>query len=184
MAKKGAPTELEVIRSFVNTGDVETGEDELSSPEALGAWLVHQGLLDAPVMPRRAEILRAADLREALRVLLLANNGVRRDFPAAVVLERAAARAQLRLRFAPDGSAVLEPGRGGVDGALGRLVVIVARAMESGTWSRLKACRAESCEWAFYDHTKNRSGVWCTMEVCGNRTKVRAYRARQAAGLP
>ncbi|MGH2778535.1 MAG: CGNR zinc finger domain-containing protein, partial [Actinomycetota bacterium] len=31
---------------------------------------------------------------------------------------------------------------------------------------------------AFYDHSKNRSGKWCTMRVCGNRAKTRAYRER------
>ena len=53
--------------------------------------------------------------------------------------------------------------------------------MADGTWSRLKACRAGTCRWAFYDHTRNRSGVWCTMDVCGNRTKVRSFRERQDA---
>jgi predicted RNA-binding Zn ribbon-like protein len=54
--------------------------------------------------------------------------------------------------------------------------------MAAGTWDRLKACRQETCRWAFYDNTKNRSGVWCTMEVCGNRAKARSYRERQSAG--
>jgi predicted RNA-binding Zn ribbon-like protein len=44
----------------------------------------------------------------------------------------------------------------------------------------LKACPWHTCHWAFYDHTKNSGGVWCTMEVCGNRAKVKAYRERQA----
>ncbi|HEV2869799.1 MAG TPA: CGNR zinc finger domain-containing protein, partial [Actinomycetota bacterium] len=30
----------------------------------------------------------------------------------------------------------------------------------------------------FYDHSTNRSGTWCTMSVCGNRRKARAYRRR------
>jgi predicted RNA-binding Zn ribbon-like protein len=67
-----------------------------------------------------------------------------------------------------------------VDGALGALLGTVAAAMADGTWSRLKACRADNCHWAFYDHTRNRSGVWCDMAVCGNRAKVRAYRHRHA----
>ena len=52
--------------------------------------------------------------------------------------------------------------------------------MATGTWERLKVCRQESCRWAFYDNTKNRSGVWCNMASCGNRAKARAYRARRA----
>jgi predicted RNA-binding Zn ribbon-like protein len=82
------------------------------------------------------------------------------------------------MRFDADGSAVLEPQAGGAAGALGRLLVIVQTAIAAGTWQRLKACREHSCEWAFYDHTKNRSGAWCTMDVCGNRAKARAYRER------
>jgi predicted RNA-binding Zn ribbon-like protein len=50
--------------------------------------------------------------------------------------------------------------------------------MRDGTWDRMKACRADDCEWAFYDSSRNRSGTWCSMEVCGNRAKARAFRAR------
>ena len=41
-------------------------------------------------------------------------------------------------------------------GALGRLLAIAAAAIADGTWTRLKACRAEDCRWAFYDHARNR----------------------------
>ena len=81
----------------------------------------------------------------------------------------------------PAGQVALEPGAAGVDGALGRLVAIVATAMADGTWSRLKACQADRCGWAFYDHARNRSRRWCSMAVCGNRTKARSYRRRHAA---
>ena len=51
--------------------------------------------------------------------------------------------------------------------------------MENDTWPRLKACRDDTCQWAFYDHSKNRSGHWCSMEVCGSRHKARQYRERR-----
>jgi predicted RNA-binding Zn ribbon-like protein len=52
--------------------------------------------------------------------------------------------------------------------------------MANGTWERLKACALhDTCEWAFYDWSKNRSGTWCDMKVCGNRSKARAYRERK-----
>ena len=66
-----------------------------------------------------------------------------------------------------------------VDAALGRLLVIVYRAMENDTWPRLKACREDTCRWTFYDHSKNRSGHWCSMEVCGSGHKARQYRERR-----
>jgi predicted RNA-binding Zn ribbon-like protein len=51
--------------------------------------------------------------------------------------------------------------------------------MADGTWSRLKACRADDCLWAFYDGSRNHSAAWCSMASCGNRAKARAYRSRQ-----
>jgi predicted RNA-binding Zn ribbon-like protein len=85
------------------------------------------------------------------------------------------------MRFDDSGVATLEPAAAGVDGALGRLLAIVAAAQADGSWERLKACPWDTCRWAFYDHSKNRSGRWCSMEVCGNRAKVAAYRKRAAA---
>ena len=58
------------------------------------------------------------------------------------------------------------------------MLAIVFRAMEDGTWARLKACREDTCQWAFYDRSKNRSATWCSMAVCGNRAKARTYRQR------
>jgi predicted RNA-binding Zn ribbon-like protein len=38
---------------------------------------------------------------------------------------------------------------------------------------RIKQC--SNCGWLFVDNSKNRSRRWCSMEVCGNRVKVRRY---------
>ena len=177
-----APGELELVRSFVNTVDLEEGVEELSSPDALATWLAGNQLAASGPKVSRSDLTRAVELREALRVVLLSHNGGA-PAPAAAVqtLDRAAERAHLRLHFREDSSAELEPDAGGVDGALGRIVAIVHDSIAHGTWLRLKACREHTCEWAFYDHTKNRSGAWCNMGVCGNRAKARAYRERQAA---
>jgi len=99
----------------------------------------------------------------------------------------AALRARLGVRFAADGHVHTTPEAGGVAGAMGRLLAIVAAAQDEGTWARLKACLADDCQWAFYDRSRNRSAVWCDMKVCGNRQKVRSYRERHhrraAAGV-
>lgn len=176
-----APGELELVRAFVNTLDVEAGEDGLATPTALAEWLGGHGLLETEAGARAADLERALAVREALRSLLVANNGGRADPDAAAVLDATARTALLGLRFRPDGAAELEPEAGGVPGALGRLLAVVTASMAAGTWSRLKACRAEGCRWAFYDHARNRSRTWCSMAVCGNRTKARAYRARRAS---
>jgi predicted RNA-binding Zn ribbon-like protein len=54
----------------------------------------------------------------------------------------------------------------------------VTQATVDGTWERLKACPEETCRWAFYDRSKNRSAKWCSMQTCGNMHKARTYRAR------
>ena len=61
------------------------------------------------------------------------------------------------------------------------MIGIVLQAQIDGTWDRLKICAADDCRWAFFDASKNRGGHWCTMELCGNREKNRAYRARRSA---
>jgi predicted RNA-binding Zn ribbon-like protein len=178
--RQQAPGELEHVRDFVNTFDLERDTDQLGSPAQLAAWLRERALAPSRLRPTRAELARAIELREALRAILLAHN--RGELPpagAAQAVDDAARRARLRVRFDGAGGAALKPEAGGIDGALGRLLAIVHGAITQGTWERLKACREHSCEWAFYDHTKNRSGAWCAMQVCGNRAKARAYRARR-----
>jgi predicted RNA-binding Zn ribbon-like protein len=175
-----APGKLELVRLFVNTADLEDRTDALAEPSTLAGWLEQHGLA-RDVSANEADVASARGLREAIRALLLENNGVRAREESAATLSRTAERARLALRFEPTGEARLEPAAPGVDGALGRLVGIAATAMADGTWSRLKACQADPCGWAFYDHARNRSRRWCSMAVCGNRTKARSYRRRHAA---
>jgi predicted RNA-binding Zn ribbon-like protein len=179
---KAAPAELDHVRVFVNTLDLETHEDELSDAAATACWFAERDLLPAGEQLSESDVRQAREMREALRKLLLSHNGAALD-PAAVGSVNAAAKsAELVVRFDERGDAALVPVRPGIDGALGRLLAIVFRATGDGTWERLKACPAEDCEWAFYDWSKNGSGTWCDMAVCGNRAKARAYRERRQRG--
>jgi predicted RNA-binding Zn ribbon-like protein len=177
---KAAPGELNHIRRFVNTLDLEDRSDDIATPAALRDWLAERDLMDDRARLTDADVRQAHAVREALRKLLLANNGDPVD-PAAVETVNAAAKgAELQVRFGDDGSARLEPVRAGIDAAIGRLLAIAFRAMADGTWPRLKACAYhDRCEWAFYDWSKNRTGTWCDMAVCGNRAKAKAYRERR-----
>jgi predicted RNA-binding Zn ribbon-like protein len=180
--KQPAPGALEVVRNFVNTLDVETGEEKLDSVVSLHVWLAERGLIGAKEAASPADLRRAIELREAIRALLAHNNGEGTDDGAVEILNAAAARAKLAPRFDADDLPALEPAVGGVDCALGRILGIVFAAMADGTWVRLKVCRSDTCQWAFYDWTKNHSGSWCVMRVCGNREKVRSFRSRSRAG--
>ena len=178
--EKTAPGELRLVQRFVNSVDLESGDDELTDPAALVAWLAERDLVEEGAAAGPADLRRAVEVREGLRALLLRNNGLDFDRERVERLERAASRARLRLSFGSGGEPGLAPDAGGVDGALARLLAIVAAAAESGSWERLKACPREECEWAFFDHSKNRSGRWCKMETCGNIEKARAFRERRS----
>jgi predicted RNA-binding Zn ribbon-like protein len=177
-----APGDLELVREFVNTLDLETGAEteELSSPQRLRDWLAERELIPAGAKLDGSDLARAVELREALRGLLLANNGVPPRDRDVRIVDRATASSELAVRLRGAGTAELEPRGSGLDAAIGRMAAIVFEAMVDGRWERLKACPADDCHWAFYDHSRNRSGTWCEMAVCGNRSKVRAYRERRA----
>ena len=68
----------------------------------------------------------------------------------------------------------------GADRALATIASVVVDAVSDGSWSRFKACRKDSCGWVFYDQSRNRSSNWCSMTICGNRTKTAVYRRRRA----
>jgi predicted RNA-binding Zn ribbon-like protein len=51
--------------------------------------------------------------------------------------------------------------------------------------TRLGSCRGQGCGWFFVDESPNRSRLWCSSEVCGNRERARrAYAKRRSAPSP
>jgi predicted RNA-binding Zn ribbon-like protein len=177
--REPAPRPLRLVQAFVNTVDREHGPDLLDDPAGLEAWLDRHLM---PALVSAAELDRARDVREALRALLLANNGEPHDQGAQAVLERAWRRARLEAAFPADGAALV-PRAEGVDAALGRILAAAFGAMLDGSWKRLKACPRDVCGWAFFDRSTNASATWCSMRVCGGRVKAGAYyRRRRAAG--
>jgi predicted RNA-binding Zn ribbon-like protein len=162
---KAAPEPLRAVQQLVNTIDLEREREWLS------AWLEER---DVRPTPRNLE--RARKVREALRELLYANNGHGRRGDPYAALDAAAAPLRVSLR-----DCSLVPARGGIEGALAHVAGVAYEAMRNGSWSRLKACRNAGCRWAFWDESKNQSARWCSMQLCGNRTKVRAYRRRAKA---
>ena len=179
-AAKTAPEPLYLVQRFVNSVDLESGEDELETPEALRDWFAERGLMDADDPVSAADLRRAVDVREGLRAVLRSHNGLPLDEERVERLDRAVGRAPVRVRFEAGRDPELVASCTGVDGAIAGLMAMVAAGVESGGWERLKACPREECEWAFYDRSKNSSGRWCSMESCGNIEKARAFRARRA----
>jgi predicted RNA-binding Zn ribbon-like protein len=166
-----------LLRDFVNTYDVDCDIDELGAPSDLSAWLAERGLTPPGARAKESDLVIAVILRAGLRAAMLGHQE-----PAAVALpdELGRALAALPLRVSIDGTVpVLVPVHGGMRAGLARIAAAAVASMAGGGWARLKVCREPTCRWAFLDTSKNRSRSWCSMRMCGNRTKTRAYRARR-----
>ncbi|MBV8562674.1 MAG: CGNR zinc finger domain-containing protein [Actinobacteria bacterium] len=167
--------ELQLVCDFVNTVDLEDGGDELADAAGLGRWLRTRGLWNG--RPTTEDAVFAREAREALRELMRANNECDAGRERATeILDTVAARTGITVRFDGGALRVVAP-----SGGIGSVVAAAGQAMADGSWPRLKACRADSCRWAFVDQAKNHSRIWCSMESCGNREKARAYRRRHGA---
>lgn len=144
----------ELLVDFLNTVDLEAGTDELDDDATWTRWCTRHQLVAGP-----RETARQA--RDGLRALVA--GGQWPDAPTFTVPVRPTP-AGLRL--------------GGTD-ALGSVLATATTLTATGGWSRLKLCPADDCLEAFYDRSRNRSRIWCDMADCGNRAKLRSYRARR-----
>ena len=178
-----APGRLELLRTFMNSVDLESGDDDFASADALAEWLARRGLVAPKTRLTEADRRAAIDFRETVREVLEANEGHGSGRDALERLNQVAERVPLRVRIGTPST--LEPERStGIDAAIGRFLAIIHESMAQGTWQRLKVCRNDACRWAFYDSSRNHSGAWCTMAICGNRMKGRTFRRRHPHPAP
>ena len=153
---------LEVLDSTPRTDG--RAEDSFADDNATSAWLAGHGL--AHGRPEVQDLRRVRDLLQGV---------VRNELPASVlsadlegvhrlpVLDEDGLRWQLM----------------GADGAPARLVLAWA-AVELEAPGRLRPCENHDCRRFLLDRSRNNTGRWCSMEVCGNRMKARRHRARAA----
>jgi len=170
-------------------------DDKLEGYDDLLAWAHHAALLGegaarelgraARRRPREAArvLTRAVTLREGLhRVLATLMEGQRPEAADLAVLntEIAAARGRERLAAGPSGLRWEALDRGPqLDVVLEPIGRAAAALLTAGDLSRLRRCGGEGCGWLFLDRSRNRSRQWCTMEDCGNVSKVRRFRQRR-----
>jgi predicted RNA-binding Zn ribbon-like protein len=188
-----APGSLRLVQALVNTLSVEQELDLLSTVPSASRWLTSAGLV-AATSPRPApagsgpalfpvtgaERAALIELREAIRGVLATHAGGHQDPEAASRLTVALAPSRLAVRADPAGrisltSADHDP----FARVVGAVAIAIAEAGAAGTWARLKSCPGHLCSWAFYDRSAAGRSVWCSMQLCGARAKMRAYRLRQ-----
>lgn len=183
---------------FINTVHCRPtcdGDEYLNSYRDFLGWLVRKEWLTPGVARRvanqagdRADSL-LGDIR-ALRELLyrLFEPVARGGSPTASAKDRRwfealvqAARSRQYLEWSDDGvrwrfSNLDAPGPKLAD----PILIDAVDLFVAGPLERVKQCDpSEGCGWMFFDTTKNRTRRWCSMEVCGNAAKARAWYRRQ-----
>lgn len=174
-----APGSLRLIQALVNTSAIEFDRELLGSTDAAAGWLATAGLLPPQAKLAEAELRALVELREAIRDVLAAHTSGEPDPAAASRLTMALASCRLTVTVDPAGEVHLTAAdRDPFARAVGIIAAVIAEAAAVGTWSRLKSCPGHLCGWAFYDRSSASRSRWCSMKLCGSRSKMRAYRDR------
>lgn len=179
--KQEAPGRLEDVRAFLNTwvipNDTRVETDLLVSQEAVQHF--QQGHF--PAVETLSDLQLVRQLRDDLRSML----GEEKN-EAVALLNRWLQRLPVHvfLEGSDDLPLIAYRTEEGEQGLCREVLRIVVEAVAQGNWTRIKLCR--DCQWAFFDHTKNASKVWCGMlaygpegRSCGSIAKVRRWREKQ-----
>jgi predicted RNA-binding Zn ribbon-like protein len=70
------------------------------------------------------------------------------------------------------------------DQLLGLLAEAASDLLVRCDLSLVKKCQNPACVLFFYDTTKNHARHWCSMNLCGNRSKVAAHYQRHRKRMP
>ena len=95
------------------------------------------------------------------------------------VIARSPVRAELVLM--PSGEYMVDftpVGGDWLDRAERELAGSFSSKLRRGGPSRIKLSADPTCGNVFYDETKNGARIWCDSRTCGNRARVRRFRAR------
>lgn len=183
---EGVGAEAEALLDLVNTLDERSftihgvqhrGGDDLAELSNARVWLRKRGLLGARRTLATDDVVKLIELRRALRTALAVRAGHQQATAFAEVNE-VLAGFPLAVQLRHDGTCSLAGTAAGIPAALGELL---AQVVVDGGWTRIRMCAAPDCRWVFFDTSRNASGRWCSMRVCGNRDKTRRYRERQAS---
>lgn len=133
------------------------------------AETAHDARFELPrFAPTKEQLRRLRRLRDAVQSLI---DGDQRGY------ERATADLLRHYAFRLDAAGQLRPVDGGWDRFIAdRLPALIAARTSA---DRLRLCANPECRWALWDTTKGGTRVWCDSRTCGNKMKVRAFRARE-----
>ncbi|QVQ52683.1 CGNR zinc finger domain-containing protein [Spiractinospora alimapuensis] len=170
-----APAELLLIESFCDSAAFLHGWDAFADQESARAWLSEHGRSEAATQIDAGGVARLVDVRETVRGHLDGD-------PAARARLNVLAEELLGVpRWDADGMTVPVATPDPVLAVAADVLAALASAEMSGRRGRLKVCRARECRWVYYDRSPANNSTWCSMDICGARHKMRAYRSRRDA---
>jgi predicted RNA-binding Zn ribbon-like protein len=179
-----APAGLALVQELVNTHAVERdGEDLLLDYPSAQRWLQNAARQWADVRGLTAPglVLGEADLRDLLELRstvagLLAVPADQRREGGPVDIQ---VHARANLVADAEGRVGIEPDGTDSSWLASAVWSEILLAQLTGTWARLKLCREPGCRSAFYDTSRNHSGLWHDVHSCGNINNLRASRSRK-----
>ncbi|WP_239166967.1 CGNR zinc finger domain-containing protein [Actinoplanes italicus] len=142
--------------------------------DALGLWSHVSGMPGPTLLLSAADLRSMRRLRTAFEQVLMAGVSPSPD-------EALLPPADVQVSLVPDGAGwvrVVPTGRG-VRWLASALWAEALLAQQAGLWPRLKLCNNQVCRAAFFDTSRNNSGVWHDVSTCGNTANLRAFRERR-----
>ncbi|WP_227979117.1 CGNR zinc finger domain-containing protein [Nocardia spumae] len=150
--------------------------DLLTTPAALGEWLVAAELLDRAPECGARDLARAVDLREAVYRLAVGTvRGQAWHEADRELINRVADGPQPVIALRADGGV---DRRGDCDHALARIAATAVELLGGSDRDRIKQCGRDACTRLYLDTSRAGSRRWCDMTLCGNRAKSATFRAR------
>jgi predicted RNA-binding Zn ribbon-like protein len=169
----GTPDEYYALESFL-WREFENVDEWLE-------WTNEYGLGETATSTREV-FEQALALRSALRWLEGANNGEAVGESARIVINDMIDELGVRPSISRNGEVEISAADAtGRNAPLGAILVSALGAMAAGDWQRFKLCRDPECQASYYDASRNGTKVWCSMDSCGSRNKMRRLRQRQEA---
>jgi predicted RNA-binding Zn ribbon-like protein len=175
------------VLNFLNTVMIVDGKlvDTLQSNEDLLEWLQQAQFPTNRVRPEAtpASLLRTAQrLRENIRSLTEKRKAGRRGDPSVLNSFLAASQRHRYLQWntahAPRVEVVWRQSTAA--SILAPVTEAAADFLATANFELIKRCEDKECVLWFADQTKSHQRRWCSMEICGNRHKVAAYRKRRS----
>ena len=175
---------------FVNTvNDVRTGQGEyLNNPEDLARWAHHARVLTEDELPAVLASLvdNPAAARRTFRATLRLRTATTALLTRQPTDDHAAVIDQWRRRGAVRHHLVVEQddpvlrwsGEIDLECIAVKITTSLLELIDSSRWTQVSQCRGQRCGWLYLDPSPTRRRRWCSMEDCGNRAKVRRFRAR------